>query len=110
MVTSEDHWVEELKRNIMLNLHLKKGMYLKAQYVILTESGVEEEFFFEIDDGQVNVKHGKLDSPDIIFSLDRSVALSINAGELTTEEAFLKGLLKFDGDARKIIEIYSEIP
>ena len=58
---------------------------------------------------QVSIQNGTLDSPDMIFTLDSGVASLINSGELTTEEAFLRGLLQFDGDVAKLIDIFSKI-
>ncbi|MEG3586383.1 MAG: SCP2 sterol-binding domain-containing protein [Actinomycetota bacterium] len=109
MTFSENDWVAELQKNISHSLFGKPGMQLTVQYVVNDESGNSELFFFELDGEKVNVAHGQSDLPDFTFSLNRSIARSINSGELTTEEAFLKGLLKFEGDAEKLIAISSEI-
>ncbi len=109
MEISGDEWVIELQKNIGSNLSPKPGVNFTTQYVIFDESEGNQEFFFQLGGKEVLVSQGRSDSPDATFSLDRSVAESIRLKELTTEEAFLKGLLLFEGDTRKLIDIFSEI-
>lgn len=109
MEVFKQNWVAELQKNISNTLSDISGMELTTQYVINNESGDSECFFFELAGNQVSIQNGTLDSPDMIFTLDSGVASLINSGELTTEEAFLRGLLQFDGDVAKLIDIFSKI-
>ena len=78
------------------------GLYFAVDYL-------KNKINIDNTSNQVSIQNGTLDSPDMIFTLDSGVASLINSGELTTEEAFLRGLLQFDGDVAKLIDIFSKI-
>tara|TARA_B100001250_G_scaffold190394_1_gene163558 strand:+ start:789 stop:1121 length:333 start_codon:yes stop_codon:yes gene_type:complete len=109
MAFSDNDLVEKLQRNLSYTLSGKTDLQLTVQYVVHDGPGNKQLFFFKLDGGQVHVDYGQSDCPDATFSLNRSIAESISSGEIKTEEAFLKGLLTFEGDAEKLITVLSEI-
>ena len=49
------------------------------------------------------------DHIDILFSLEERIAAQIQEGSLSTEEAFLKGLMTIDGDVKLLVRAYEQI-
>ncbi|MBB33326.1 MAG: hypothetical protein CL455_06700 [Acidimicrobiaceae bacterium] len=109
MAFFDNDLVEKLQKNLSHSLSGKTDVQLTVQYVVHDGPDNSQLFFFKLDGGQVHVDYGQSDCPDATFSLNSSIAGSISSGEITTEEAFLKGFLKFEGDAERLIEVLSEI-
>ena len=109
MAFFDNDLVEKLQKNISHSLSGKTDVQLTVQYVVHDGPDNSQLFFFKLDGGQVHVDYGQSDCPDATFSLNSSIAGSISSGEITTEEAFLKGFLKFEGNAERLIEVLSEI-
>ncbi len=109
MAFSDNDLIEKLRRNLSRSLSGKTDLQLTVQYVVHDGPDNSQVFFFKLDGDHVYVDYGQSDCPDATFSLNRSIAASISSGEITTEEAFLKGFLRFEGDAEKLIEVLSEI-
>ena len=109
MAFFDNDLVEKLLKNLSHSLSGKTDVQLTVQYVVHDGPDNSQLFFFKLDGGQVHVDYGQSDCPDATFSLNSSIAGSISSGEITTEEAFLKGFLKFEGNAERLIEVLSEI-
>ena len=64
-------------------------------------------FFF--GGSEVTVQEGKSEQADVTLSIDQDTAALIQEGSLSTEEAFLRGLLTVDGDVALLVNIHDEI-
>ena len=63
------------------------------------------KYYIEIKDHQCTVKEGEAANPDSVISTPRDVWISISRGEISGQEAFMKGLFKADGDLGLMIKM-----
>ena len=108
MVFSKTEWVASLNEKLRDLFSGIRTDPIVIQYV-LTESN-QKPFPYHlslIDDA--SVEEGEADKPDIIFTVSVETAERIQAGSLSTEEAFLRGLLTVDGDVRLLVNVHDQI-
>ena len=58
-----------------------------------------------LDAGEVSVRAGWPDDPDVTFSQDASVAERIARGELAARTAFVLGHVRLGGDVSRLLEV-----
>ncbi len=58
-----------------------------------------------LDDGEVAVRAGWPDDPDVTFSQDAEVAERITRGEVAARTAFVLGQVRLGGDVSRLLEI-----
>ncbi|MBT95399.1 MAG: hypothetical protein CL431_05470 [Acidimicrobiaceae bacterium] len=101
----EVQWVSELQKNLSSYASPNIEKELIVQYEVIDTNGNVESFHCTLSK-TAEASSGSAESPDIIFTLDKGIAISIHKGELTTEEAFLKGLLRMSGDVERLVEAF----
>ena len=105
MGNDEVEWVSELQNNLLLYTSPSLEEELTIQYEVANSDGSIEGFYCVIG-ATTTTSSGAAESPDVVFSLNKETAVSIHQGELTTEEAFLKGLLQLSGEVERLIEAF----
>ena len=105
MGSDEVEWVSELQNNLLLYTSPSLDEELTIQYEVANSDGSIEGFYCVIG-ATTKTSSGAAESPDVVFSLNKETAVSIHRGELTTEEAFLKGLLQLSGEVERLIEAF----
>ena len=105
MGSDEVEWVSELQKNLLLYASPSLDEELTIQYEVANSDGRIESFYCVIG-ATAKTFSGAVESADVIFSLDKETAILIHRGELTTEEAFLKGLLRLSGEVERLIEAF----
>lgn len=58
-----------------------------------------------LDDGEVAVRAGWPDHPDVTFSQDAEVADRITRGEVAARTAFVLGQVRLGGDVSRLLEV-----
>jgi hypothetical protein len=58
-----------------------------------------------LDDGEVAVRAGWPDEPDVTFSQDADVADRVARGELAARTAFVLGQVRLGGDVARLIDV-----
>lgn len=58
-----------------------------------------------LDDGEVAVRAGWPDDPDVTFSQDARVAGRVARGEIAARTAFVLGQVRLGGDVSRLVEI-----
>lgn len=101
----EVQWAAELRKNLSAYASPNIEEELIVQYEVMDSNGNVESFHCTLGT-TAEVFSRPAESPDVIFSLDKEIAISIHKGELTTEEAFLKGLLRMNGDVERLVEAF----
>ena len=105
MGSDQVEWVSELQNNLLLYASPNLDEELTIQYEVANSDGRIESFYCVIG-ATAKTFSGAVESADVIFSLDKETAILIHRGELTTEEAFLKGLLRLSGEVERLIEAF----
>ena len=85
---------------------------LKVQYELVSEENDKFSYYLSVHNGVACVHEGIASEADITFSVSESTATQIYSGTLSTEKAFLKGLLMVKGDVEVLIQAieYLESP
>jgi len=58
-----------------------------------------------LDDGDVAVRPGPADAPDVTFSQDAEVAGAVARGEMAARTAFVLGRIRIGGDVSVLLEL-----
>jgi len=109
MKIPQEEWVASLSAKLSALFSEITADPLVIQYVILSENSEEYRYYITIPDGVAPVQIGMSDHIDILFSLEERIAAQIQDGSLSTEEAFLKGLMTIDGDVKLLVRAYEQI-
>ncbi|MDG2301815.1 MAG: SCP2 sterol-binding domain-containing protein [Acidimicrobiales bacterium] len=109
MKFSETEWVSAL--NEALSGVFPEGTTdsIVVQYVIEESSGEFFTYYLSLFDGEASMREGKAEQANITFSLAEETAVQIQVESLSTEEAFLRGLLTVDGDVELLLKVHSQI-
>ena len=109
MVFSKTEWVASLNEKLRDLFSGIRTDPIVVQYV-LTESNQEPfPYHLSLIDDDASVEEGEADKPDIVFTVSVETAERIQAGSLSTEEAFLRGLLTVDGDIGLLVNVHDQI-
>lgn len=109
MEFSKAEWVAKLNEKLGVLIPQIPTGSIVIQYEIVDDS--HDSFFYHLFLGgsEAAVQEGKPEQADVTFSIDQDTAALIQEGSLSTEEAFLRGLLAVDGDVALLVNIHDEI-
>ncbi len=109
MEFSKAEWVAKLNEKLGALIPQIPTDSIVIQYEIA--DGSHDPFFYHLFLGgsEAAVREGKPEQADVTFSIDQDTAALIQEGSLSTEEAFLRGLLTVDGDVALLVNIHDEI-
>ena len=98
-----DQWVEELK-NLGSKLPKVQGASISCQYEISGTPEGKIRYYIVWKEGSVSeASKGKLDNPECRFTAKYDDIREIFFGRISTEEAFMRGDLKVEGDYKKFL-------
>jgi putative sterol carrier protein len=98
-----DQWVEELK-NLGSKLPKVQGASISCQYEISGTPEGKIRYYIVWKEGSVSeASKGKLDNPECRFTAKYDDIREILFGRISTEEAFMRGDLKVEGDYKKFL-------
>ena len=101
-----DQWVEELK-NLGSKLPKVQGASISCQYEISGTPEGKIRYYIVWKEGSVSeASKGKLDNPECRFTAKYDDIREIFFGRISTEEAFMRGDLKVEGDYKKLSLIH----
>jgi len=103
MVPSQVDWIKALNEKVSSLLSDTSIGSLKVQYELVSEGNDKLSYYLSVDNGVACVHDGIANDADITFSVSESTATQIHSGALSTEKAFLKGLLVVTGDVEVLI-------
>ena len=98
-----DQWVGELK-NLGSKLPKVQGASISCQYEISGTPEGKIRYYIVWKEGSVSeASKGKLDNPECRFTAKYDDIREIFFGRISTEEAFMRGDLKVEGDYKKFL-------
>lgn len=71
----------------------------------VVDDGRRTRWHLVLDDGEVAVRAGWPDDPDVTFSQDAAVADRIARGEMAARTAFVLGQVRLGGDVDRLMEV-----
>ncbi len=71
----------------------------------VVEDGRRTRWHVVLDDGEVAVRPGPADAPDVTFSQDAEVAGAVARGEVAARTAFVLGRIRVGGDVGVLLEL-----
>lgn len=71
----------------------------------VVEDGRRTRWHLVLDDGEVAVRGGWPDRPDVTFSQSADVARSVASGEMAAGTAFVLGEVRLGGDVSRLLEL-----
>jgi putative sterol carrier protein len=82
------------------------GQQVKLQQVVTdTPEGGEQKYFFQLDEGKVQVGIGELTDAEATLTQTYDVAVAITKQELNAQNAFMQGKLKITGNMMKLMQL-----
>lgn len=100
-----DAWIEALDAQFATAAGGSTAAPVVVQYLVDTGSRVVE-YHLELGPGRDRARAGRSPDADVTFSMTIDTAARISAGELSSEEAFVTGLMTLDGDATTLVEAH----
>ncbi len=100
-----DPWIRALDARLGEAAKGSSPTPLTVQYLVETDDEVVE-YYLVLDAHRDSATPGRVDEPDVTFSMDAATALAVSSGELSTEEAFIMGRLKIHGDPAPLLDAY----
>ena len=98
-----DQWVEELK-DLGSKLPKVQGASISCQFEISGTPEGKIRYYIVWKEGSVSeASKGKLDNPECRFTAKYDDIREIFFGRISTEEAFMRGDLKVEGDYKKFL-------
>ena len=71
----------------------------------VVDGGRRTRWHLVLDDGEVAVRPGWPDDPDVTFSQDAAVADRVARGEVAARTAFVLGQVRLGGDVARLLEV-----
>lgn len=71
----------------------------------VVEDGRRTRWHVVLDDGEVAVRPGPAEAPDVTFSQDAEVARAVARGEVAARTAFVLGRIRVGGDVGVLLEL-----
>jgi putative sterol carrier protein len=93
-------WIEALDEAAKASAGLRAataGVAFTVQQVVTAPEG-DVVWHLVVDHGDVAVRPGRAEHPDLVFTQDRATAQQVAAGELSAQAAFMVGRLRVGGD------------
>jgi hypothetical protein len=103
MAPSQKDWIEALNEKVSSLLSDTSIGQLKVQYELVSEENHKLSYYLSVHNGVACIHEGIASDADITFSVSELTATQIHSGALSTEKAFLKGLLMVTGDVEVLI-------
>lgn len=101
-----DEWVADLDASLRSHEHGSSPEPLVVQYIVTRADESTASYHVELGPDGDRAAIGVAATPDVTFQMGEETARRISAGELSSQEAFLDGLLDLDGDTAALIEAY----
>jgi len=81
---------------------------LTVQYVVSRADGSEAAYAVTLAADRDHATDGMVADADVTFRMDEETAAAISGGQLSSEEAFIKGNLRIDGDPTALMEAFRQ--
>ena len=81
------------------------GQQVKLQQVVTDGPDGEQKYYFQLDDGKVQVGLGELADAEATLTQSYDVAVAITKQELNAQNAFMQGKLKISGNMMKLMQL-----
>lgn len=101
-----DDWVRDLDASLRAQPSGSSPQALVVQYLVQRSDGSVAAYVLSLGPEGDTARVGETDDADVTFTMDTDTASRISNGAISTEEAFLTGLLDLDGDAGALIAAY----
>lgn len=102
-----DEWITALDAAARADDELREAS--RGRRVVIGQEVLDGErrtsWHVVLDDGEVAVRPGPADQPDVTFSQDRDVAEAVARGELAARTAFVLGRIRVGGDVGVILDL-----
>lgn len=102
-----EEWIEALDAAAQADEGLRAaaaGRHLVIGQEVV-EGGRRSRWHVVLDDGDVAVRPGPADAPDVTLSQDAGVAEAIARGELAARTAFVLGQIRVGGDVGALLDL-----
>ncbi len=104
-----DAWIRTLDARLSAAKQGSSPTPVTVQYLVETNDETVE-YYLTLDAGRDSATPGRAEQADVTFSMDEATALAVSSGELSTEEAFIMGRLKIEGDPTPLVVAYKHDP
>jgi putative sterol carrier protein len=98
-----DAWLDELETAARA-AELPAMPRLVLQQVVTDGPDGEVAYALVVEDGRVELRRGRVEQADLVFTQDRATAEAIHRGDLSAQAAFMQGRLRLGGDLRSVID------
>ena len=99
-------WIEELSHEVSTDdrvLAASEGRTIGITQVVNNGPEGTIVYHLQVEDGTVAFGPGPADPEDVRFEQKWKTAVGVATGTLAAQEAFLKGLIKLQGDKDKLV-------
>lgn len=99
-------WAEAFKAALRADPTFREGIAgqrVRLQNVITDVDGGEVRYWVRIEDGEVDLGLGDIESPDATVTQSYETAVALAKGEIEQVSAFMTGKLKVSGDLIKLM-------
>lgn len=99
-------WFEAADRLVRADPTLRErsvGVHLVLQQTVV-DGDDRTSWHVVLDDGEVSLRSGAAESPDIAFTCDRETADAVREGTISAPTAFISGRLRIAGSAAALLE------
>lgn len=104
-----EEWAKEVTNALQSNetvTNAAKGQNVAIQFVTTdAPGGGEVKTFLRIVDGSPEVGLGEVDGPEATINQTYETAVAIDKGELNSQNAFMQGKLKIQGNVMKLMQL-----
>ena len=104
-----EEWAKEMTNALQANEDVSKaakGQDTAVQFVTTdAPGGGENKTYFKIVEGVPEVGFGEVENPEATISQTYETACAIDRGELNTQNAFMQGKIKIQGNLMKMMQL-----
>jgi SCP-2 sterol transfer family len=80
------------------------GLSLTVEQVVRDAPDGEARYHLRLEDGRVRVRRGSADAPDLRLFTDYDVAVRLQRGEISAQNALTAGRLKLQGRFERLLD------
>ena len=102
-----DDWIAALDAAARADASLREasvGRHLIIGQEVV-DNGRRTQWHVILDDGDVAVRPGPAEAPDVTLSQDAEVAAAVASGQLAARTAFVLGRIRVGGDVSALLEV-----